>query len=342
MTKWLDGCVEDQDVVISSRIRVARNISKYKFPLYMSLDESDRLTNDVLNSMIDTDNSSYKFYRVRDLTPRERMGYIEEHLISPELIKKLDKSSFLLREDEKVIIMINEEDHIRVQILLPGLKLQEGWQLCSVIDDHLESRLKYAYDEKLGYLTACPTNVGTGLRASVMVHLPCVSMTGHISTMIEALRKIGLTVRGIYGEGTNAIGNLYQISNQTTLGETEEEIIDKLNRVIHQIITRERNTRNFLKEKRKNEIEDKLYRSLGILSYSRIISSNEAMNHLSNVKLAYDMGYLTDAKLKDIIKLMVEIQPATIQNSIDKEITSEERDLYRANLIRKFFADLEG
>lgn len=342
MTKWLDGNSIDLDVVISSRIRVARNIERYKFPLYMSISDSDLMTNEILDILKETENSSYQFIRVRDLTPRERMVYIEEHLISPELIKKLDKSSFLLRNDEKVTIMINEEDHIRIQVLLPGLNLLEGWQLCSKIDDHLESKLNIAYDNNLGYLTACPTNVGTGLRASVMVHLPSVSMSGHINTMIDALGKIGLTVRGIYGEGTNAIGNLYQISNQTTLGETEEEIIDKLNRVIFQIVTRERNTRNYLKDKKKIEVEDKLYRSLGILSNSRLISSIEAMNHLSNVKLAYDMGLFKDERHKDIVKLMVEIQPATIQKNLNRDVTNEERDMIRAGIIREYFANLEG
>lgn len=342
MTKWLKGNSIDQDVVISTRIRVARNINGYKFPLYMSLEESDKMTEDILTTMMEIDNSKFEFIRLRDLTPRERMVYVEEHLISPALIKRTNKSSFLLRNDEKATIMINEEDHIRIQTLLPGLNLLEGWELCSNIDDQLESKMEYAYHEDLGYLTSCPTNVGTGLRASVMVHLPCVSMTGHINTMIEALRKIGLTVRGIYGEGSNALGYLYQVSNQTTLGETEEEIIDKLNKVIFQIVNRERKTRTYLMEKKGVEIEDKLFRSLGILSHSRQMSSYEAMTHLSNIKLAYEMGYVNNEKLKEITQLMVDIQPATIQKNLDKDIIKEERDIMRAEMIRKYFSNLEG
>lgn len=344
MTKWLDGNVVNQDVVISSRIRVARNLMDYVFPLYMSVGESDNLTNDILNTMKENHMSSnFKFLRIRDLTPRERLSYIEEHLISPDLIQKIDKSSFLLRDDDKVTIMINEEDHLRIQTILPGLNLMECWELCSNIDDVLESKLEYAFHEDLGYLTACPTNVGTGLRASAMLHLPCLSMTGHINVLIESLRKVGLTVRGIYGEGTEAIGNLYQISNQTTLGETEEEIIDKLNKIILQVVARERNTRKYLMEKKGLELEDKLFRSYGILSNCRLINSKEAMNHLSNVKLAYDIGLLNNKKVNNnIIDLMIKIKPATIQKDFNKDMTQEERDKIRANIIRDYFLKTEG
>lgn len=343
VTKWLEGISLEQDVAISTRIRVARNVREYDFPLYMSMEESDNLTNDVLESVkLSLSDSNYKFIRVRDLTPRERLMYIEEHLISPDLTQKTDKSSFLLRDDERATIMINEEDHIRIQTLLPGLNLSKGWQLCSEIDDKLESNLNFAFHEDLGYLTSCPTNVGTGLRASVMVHLPCVSLTGHINAMIESLRKVGLTVRGIYGEGTEAIGNLYQISNQTTIGESEEAILDKLNKIINQIVNRERNTRKFLMDKKGIEIEDKVFRSYGLLKNSRLMSSNEAMNHLSNVKLAYDMGFLKNPRLKDVVNLMLDIKPATIQKNLNKDISKEERDKIRAKIIREFLSDMEG
>lgn len=343
MAKWLEGNIGQEDVAISTRVRVARNIKEYDFPLYLSVEDSDALTTDVLNTMKDSfEDSNYKFYRVRDLTQLERKMYIEEHLISPGLIKKIDKSSFLVRDDERATIMINEEDHLRIQTLLPGLNLDEAWELCSEIDDKLESNLNFAYDGELGYLTACPTNVGTGLRASVMVHLPCITMTGHINALIEALRKIGLTVRGLYGEGSEARGNLYQISNQTTLGDTEEEIIKKLNKIIYQIVNRERNTRKYLMKKKGIDIEDKIFRSFGILKNSRLISSKEAMNHLSNVKLAYDMEYMNDPRLKGIVKLMVEITPANIQRDLIEEISKEERDKIRAEKIRNYFKDMEG
>ena len=342
MTKWLERGLNHQDVVISTRVRVARNILEYKFPLYIEVDNSDKLTNAVLDTTKEIFGDDYIFFSIKDLTGRERLMYIEDYLISPALTKKLDKSSFLLRSDERATIMINEEDHLRIQTLLPGLNLIGAWEICSDIDDKLESKLNFAYHEKLGYLTACPTNVGTGLRASVMVHLPSVYLTGHINTMIDALRKIGLTVRGIYGEGSEAVGNLYQISNQTTLGNTEEEILDKLNKIINQVVNRERNTRKYLMEKKGLEIEDRVYRSYGILKNSRLISSNEAINHLSNVKLAYDMGHLKDPKLNDIVSLMGDIKPANIQKQFNQDICKEERDEIRARKIREFLYDLEG
>ncbi|WFA07689.1 protein arginine kinase [Tissierella sp. Yu-01] len=343
MTRWLEGSLVEQDVAISSRIRVARNIKDYVFPLYMSIEDSDKLTNDVLLTVKEEfQDSNFRFYRISDLSQKERLMFIEEHLISPGLTQKIDKSSFLVRKDERATIMINEEDHLRIQTLLPGLNLAEAWQLCSEIDDKLESKLNFAYDYELGYLTACPTNVGTGLRASVMLHLPCVTMTGNINALIESLRKVGLTVRGIYGEGTDAVGNLYQISNQTTLGDTEEELINKLNKIIYQVVTRERNTRKYLKEKKGIELEDKVYRSYGILMNSRLMSSKEAMKHLSNVKLAYDMGYITDHRLKDIFKLMVDIKPATIQMNTNKDLSKQERDNIRAKIIREYLLDMEG
>lgn len=342
MTKWLEGPAIDLDVVISTRVRVARNLENYKFPSLMTVAESDDLTQEVLNAIKESDeDGDYKFIRIRDLNPRERLVFIEEHLISPGLIQNLDKSSFLIRNDERATIMINEEDHIRIQTLFSGLKLKEGWDLCSAIDDNLEKKIDYAYDEKLGFLTSCPTNVGTGLRASVMVHLPCLSMTGHINTIIEALRKVGLTVRGMYGEGSEALGNLYQISNQITLGESEEDIIAKLNKVISQIVARERNTRRYLMETRKLELEDKVYRSLGILTHSRLMSSKEAMNHLSNIKLGWDINLIQNDKLKEIVKLMIDIQPANIQKTLEKDMLSGERDNARAQIIREFIENME-
>lgn len=267
--------------------------------------------------------------------------YMEEHLISPELARQIDKSSFLLRGDEKVTIMINEEDHLRVQTLLSGLNLDAAWKLCSEIDDKLESKLNYAYNSDLGYLTACPTNVGTGMRASVMLHLPCLSITNNMNSLTEAIRKMGLTVRGLYGEGTEASGNLYQVSNQTTLGQTEEEIINKLNKIIIQIVGKERNVRKYLKEKKGFELEDKIYRSFGILKHSRLMSSKEAMNHLSTLKLGFDCGYLSNDSGINIIELMIEIMPATMQKKLNVDLDKDERDKIRAEIIRNHLSRME-
>lgn len=342
MAKWLEELSADDDVVISTRVRIARNIEKYRFPSSMSLDETDALVSDILTSAKDTIDNEYKYIRTLDLTNIEGQSYIEDHLISPNMLKEKDRSSFLLRKDEKATIMINEEDHIRIQTLFSGLNLKKAWELCSNIDDALDRSLEYAYDERLGYLTSCPTNVGTGLRASVMVHLPSITMTNNIKSIVEGLRKLGITVRGLYGEGSKALGNLYQISNQTTLGESEEEVIDKLNRVINQTISRERNIRSYLKENMTMELEDKIYRSFGILKYSRILNSKEAMKHLSNIRLGWEIGILTDERFKDIIKIMIESQPANIQKRLGKTLSEKQRDIARSTIIREFILEMEG
>ena len=341
MTKWVENMSSNQDVAISTRIRIARNLKEYDFPLYLSVEDSDDLTNTVLDSVKDTFDDNYKFLRVRDLSTKERLMYIEEHLISPGLTRQIDKASFLLRNDEKATIMINEEDHLRIQTLLPGLNLDEAWRLCSEIDDSLESKLNFSYHRDLGYLTACPTNVGTGMRASVMLHLPCLTMTGHINSLTEAIRKMGLTVRGLYGEGTEATGNLYQVSNQTTIGEKEEDIINKLNKIIVQIVSKERNVRKFLKEKKGIELEDKIYRAYGILKNSRLMSSKEAMNHLSTLKLGFDCEYLSHDSNLNIMELMIEIMPATLQKKLNSDLDKDERDKIRAELIRNKLAEME-
>lgn len=337
MVKWLEKPGLEEDVVISTRIRIARNLDKYRFPQMMSIEESEKLTQEVLNAMKELSNdTNYKFIKINNLEPLERMVLIEEHLISPGLIKKPEQSSFLLRDDEAITIMINEEDHLRTQVLFSGLNFDESWKLSNELDDFLETTLDFAFHKDFGYLTSCPTNVGTGLRVSAMVHIPSLTMTGYNDHLIEGLNKIGLTVRGIYGEGTKAIGNLYQISNQITLGETEEETIKKLKNVLYQIIKKERNVRNNFLIKRKNEIEDRVFRSLGILKYSRLMTSMEAMNHISNVRLGKEMGMINDMDYREINKLMIEIQPASIQKNDEEELTREERNIKRATIIREF------
>ena len=340
MSKWLEDLGEDEDVVVSTRLRIARNIEKYKFPNIITMEESDQLTKEILDVMKESEDI-YNFNRIIDLSDIERFVFVEEHLISPSLLKTKEKSSFLLREDEKVTIMINEEDHIRIQVLLSGCNMEEGWRICSEVDDLLESKINYAFHERIGYLTSCPTNVGTGLRASIMVHLPCITMAGQLNVIMEELRKIGLTIRGLYGEGTKGLGHLYQISNQTTLGEREENIIRKLNKVICEVVNRERSTRQYLIKKNRLLLEDKIFRSLGTLRYNRMISSKGAMFHLSNVKLGCDMGIIDGMDSKDIIKLMVEVQPANVQKSLNKAMIKEERDMNRSIIIRNKLKGLE-
>lgn len=337
MTLWLEHDSYDS-VVVSTRLRVARNLRDQVFPMFSTREQS-KITEEEISLAIRSQfpNEEYGFNRLTELETRERMRYMEGHIISPGLLEKVDKSSFFLREDHKVTIMINEEDHIRLQTILPGLKLEEGWRLCSEIDDKLEEKLDFAYHTEYGYLTSCPTNTGTGLRASVMLHLPGVTMSGHIGSIINALRKIGLTIRGIYGEGTDAVGDLYQVSNQLTLGESEEEIIEKLHRVVQQMIKREKSTRDYFLEKKGLELEDKIYRALGTLRNARIISSKEAMKHISMVKLGSDLEILKEFRGCDLVRLMIWIKPGNIQASEGRAMDKVERDRIRAELTRDYF-----
>lgn len=337
MVNWLKGEGKEKDIVLSSRVRLARNIENIKFPHLMTYEESQYVMETIKNTVINNENSinkNYNFFKIESLTPLERSVFVERHVISPDLLEKPKISAFLLREDEKVSILINEEDHIRIQTLVPGFNLEKGWEISSQIDDIIEANTKYAFDEKFGFLTSCPTNVGTGLRASVMVHLPGLVLTSTINQVLQAVSRIGLTVRGLYGEGSTALGNLFQISNQVTLGESEEEIIQKLKDIVLQIISKERHAMLNLLNNRKIEIEDKVYRSLGILQNSRIINSKESMELLSNVRMGINMNIIKDIDLNTINSLMIETQPASIQSLSMNDLTPAERDVKRAEIIR--------
>lgn len=336
MTKWYDELGADGDVVISSRVRVARNLENVKFPKGMTVEEGELVRKNVINAMNNLSISdNYSYYTIKELSPLDRYVFVEEHLISPNLIDSSDRSSFFVEKDGKATIMINEEDHLRIQTLMTGLNLDECWKMCTDIDDGLEETLDFAFDEEFGYLTSCPTNAGTGLRASCMIHLPSLVYTGYVNNIFQAVSQIGLTVRGLYGEGTSALGNIFQISNQTTLGESEEEIIQKLKNVVIQIIEKEREIRNNLFISKKYEVEDKVYRALGILKYGRIMSTKEAMALLSDVKMGVEMGIIEDVNAKDIKKLMVLIQPASLQKYYNKEMDLDERQIKRGQLIRE-------
>lgn len=334
--RWFNYSGDEEDVVLSTRVRVARNLKDYRFPELITEDEARELTDAIVETVDMESNNKYEFFSLEDMDSINRTKYIENHLISPRLIKNPSLSSFFLREDESISIMVNEEDHIRIQSLLPGLNLEKAWTMVDKLDDELESKLDYAFDEDLGYLTSCPTNVGTGLRASAMVHIPALSMSGYIDSLIQGLGKIGLTVRGIYGEGSEALGNLYQISNQVTLGDREEDIIEKLKRVIYQVIDKERKVRSIIMASKEEELEDRIYRSLGILKNARIMSSREAMAHISNIRLGIETGILDDLEYREITELIISVQPANIQICYG-ESNKYKRDFNRAKFIREYF-----
>ena len=333
MNKWLDDYEGlEKDIVISSRVRLARNIEGMKLPNNLNIEEGKKVVARVKEAILKDDN--YKLYNIEDLTDQEQKLFVENHLISPDLLKKPSISSFLLRKDEKVTIMINEEDHIRIQVLFSGLNLDESFKVCNEVDDLIEESINYSFDEKFGYITSCPTNTGTGLRASVMVHLPSLVRTGSINGVLQAVSQLGLAVRGLYGEGSGSLGNIFQISNQVTLGETEEEIVSKLKGIVTQIIGRERKSRKLLLNTKKIDTEDKVYRSLGILRNARILSSKETMSLLSDVRMGAGMGILEDIDINILDNLIIDIQPANINETYKDLLDSRERDIKRAEILR--------
>lgn len=336
MNKWLDDSGDERDIVISSRIRLARNVSGIRLPQTLDEFDGNNIVETISESILSKkDYDNFKLHRLKDMEDIERKLFVEKHLISPDLLKKPLISSFLIRDDEKVTIMMNEEDHIRIQVLLSGLNLEQGWYICNDIDDLIEEKIDFAFDEKYGYITSCPTNVGTGLRASVMVHLPCLVLVRSVNKILQAVTQLGLAVRGLYGEGTGSLGNIFQISNQITLGESEEEIISKIKGIVLQIINKEREAREKLLGTKKIELEDKVYRSLGILQNARILDSKETMSLLSDVRMGVGMNIIEGINMTTINNLMIDTQPASVQSMYSDKLSTLERDIKRSEIIRE-------
>lgn len=312
VSEWMSGEGPDSDIVFSSRVRLARNLRQSPFPMLATESQAKKVI-DQVTEVVDTEDfkslDHFEKLVLNDLSSLEKRVLVEKHLISPHLANESRNGAVILSDNESASIMINEEDHLRIQCLYPGFQLQEAWNMANKMDDVLEQHLDYAFDERRGYLTSCPTNVGTGIRASVMMHLPALVLTQQINRILNAISQIGLVVRGIYGEGSEASGNLFQISNQITLGHSEEEIISNLYSVTKQIIEHERSARRTLLESNKIQIEDKLYRSYGILFNARVMESKEAATRLSDLRLAIDLGLITSLSAKVINELMVLIQP---------------------------------
>ncbi|MFD1363499.1 protein arginine kinase [Lentibacillus salinarum] len=338
ISPWMREDGPDSDIVLSTRIRLARNFAQYSYPIMA--DEAD------LNHISDFIQQAYEhqsfqdyhdfaFIPIRDLTPIERRVLVEKHLISPHLAERNQTSAVLISKNEQVSIMVNEEDHLRIQLYSPGFQLTHVLKKVFELDDWLEEKIDYAFDEKRGYLTGCPTNVGTGMRASVMMHLPALSWTQQINRMIPAINQLGLVVRGIYGEGSEATGNIFQISNQITLGKSEEDIVEDLESVVRELIEHERKARNHIMEKSATRLEDRVYRSYGVLAYGRIIESNEAAKCLSDVRLGIDLDIIENVSRHILNELMVLTQPGFLQQYARKNLRPDERDVLRASLIRE-------
>ena len=331
---WLEAGI-DEGPVISSRIRLARNVEEYSFPSWASEEENHAVWMQS-SAIFQTLGNSFIGWGMNDTPDLDKEILFERHLISQELAQQNDSCGVFVSPDECMSIMINEEDHIRIQSLQPGLNLQDAWKAADRIDDELESKLTYAFSPKLGYLTSCPSNVGTGMRASVMLHLPALVLMEEMDPVINGISKIGLAVRGMWGEGTEAAGNMFQVSNQITLGRREDEIIAHLEQIVLELIEHENNARIRLMNERSVIVEDHVSRAFGILSNARLMSSSEALNLLSTLRLGLDLGMLNKFSRRELDMLFISIQPAHLQRLQAKDLKPEERDVVRADMLREY------
>ncbi len=323
------------DIVVSSRVRFARNVTHRPFPGWAK--KADRLAVlDALKPAVEAlpqMEDAFSEY-LQELSATEKQILVERHLISREHAAKSTGSAVVISREQTLSIMVNEEDHLRMQSILPGFQLRAVFRAIDEADTRLEETLDYAFNPKLGYLTACLTNVGTGMRASAMLHLPALVLNEQVNQVIQAVNKIGLAVRGLYGEGSEAMGNLFQISNQTTLGEREEDILNRLGKVIEQIIEAEQSARDTLSRKRPGTLLDQVGRAFGILRYAHSINSKEALNLLSFVRLGADLGYFPAEHRANVDDLFTETQPAHLQRTAAQKLTADERDALRSEIIR--------
>lgn len=338
MYNWYLQSGKDSDVVLSTRIRLARNLKNIPFVSRYTKAEANQILEKV-ESIVPSLGYGLKFLRLDRMDAITKLSLIEKHLISPEFAVDKDKiRAILINEEENICIMINEEDHLRLQIISAGLELENTLNLAIEIDKKLETLVNYAFSEKYGFLTACPTNVGTGLRSSVMVHLPALTLTGNIKKVLEAVNSFGMNIRGIYGEGSKSQGDIYQISNKQSLGISEEEIIKNLKAVIDRIIEQERMARKIL-GKSQIELEDRVYRSYGILTNCRKISSEECKELLSDIKLGTDLGIIKELNDLKVNQLILYTKPANLQKYVGKPLEDYERDATRAEVIKQIISE---
>ena len=333
--EWLRGEGPHHQIVISSRVRFARNLRNRAFPGWAKKAERTAILELIKPHVEELTEMQDSFSELlQDLSALEKQVLVERHLISREHAAKGAGSAVIMNRRQTLSIMINEEDHLRMQSIRSGLQLKQAFKLLDKIDSALEGDLEFAYDPRLGYLTACPTNVGTGMRASAMLHLPGLVLSELINQVVQAVSKIGLAVRGLYGEGTEAMGNLFQISNQTTLGEKEDEIINRLTKVIETIIEKEHDARQVLIQKKSNTLWDQIGRAYGVLTYAHVMTSKEALNLLSIIKLGVDLGTFPEDRRLPIDQLFIDTQPAHLQKTSQQKLNAEERDHLRAQIIR--------
>lgn len=334
--EWLRCTGPNSDIVMSSRIRLARNLSRYPFSHWASKREQQeilQISKQAVMSSKKIKNSLCLDIGKLDMTDKQFL--IERHLMSKEHSVDAENKGLCIGDREVISIMINEEDHLRIQVMKSGFDLRDAWHIIDDIDNEIGNVLQYAYSLDFGYLTACPTNTGTGMRASVMLHLPSLVMTKQIGKVLQAITKLSLTARGLYGEGTEASGNFFQISNQVSLGHREEDIIDNIERIIKQIIDHEHSAREAMLSQNRAVLEDRIWRAYGTLKSAHIISSNETIDLLSLVRLGVDLNLIKEVDRALINELFIIIQPAHLQKTEKKKLNPNERDVKRAQIIRE-------
>lgn len=341
--EWLRANGPEADIVISSRIRLARNLSSFPFTNRSNTHQKTEIEQYLKARLEKLDfNPRLTYVNLGGLSTLDRQLLVERQLISRELANSEGPRGVAFAPNEILSVMVNEEDHVRLQVIRSGFTLDQAWQDADRLDDRLEEKVPYAFSEELGYLTACPTNVGTGLRASVMLHLPALVMVKQIEKVFRALQKINLAVRGLYGEGSRASGDFYQISNQVTLGKSETAIINDIRDVIPNIIAYERQARQTLTRENRLFIVDKVKRAMGTLSHATMMTSEETMDLLSNVRLGVNLGLIEDININEVNELFIHTQPAHLQKILGKELDSEERNSERARFLRNRLRELNS
>ena len=336
MNKWYNTKSEHNDVILSTRVRFARNLEEFPFPCRLDSEGREMVCNTVRDALSDVSGIKLHYIEMENLTHKQAVALAERHLISPEFTSPQKGRALLLSEDESVSIMLCEEDHIRIQVIKGGLYLDGAFDLANKIDDLLDSKLKYAFDERIGYLTQCPTNLGTGMRASVMMHLPALSKCNQMSKLASTVSKLGLTIRGSYGEGTNVKGDIFQLSNQVTMGISEKSALDNLKAITMQIATQERSAgEEFIKNV---NVLDRITRAYGILSSARLLSTEEMLDLFSWVRLGSVYG-INEADIGKINELTEKMQAATLACTYGENLTDNERDEIRAKTVREKIFD---
>jgi len=341
---WLDASGPSSDIVLSTRVRLARNLQQKPFGPRARGQEREAVLDRIKASAGTLSRlSGASILDLQEIAPRARKILLERRLVSRELLggeKAVPQrgAAVILSSRDPLSIMVNEEDHLRLQSLFSGLRLHDGWDLVDRVDDELGQELPFAFHPEFGYLTSCPTNVGTGLRASVLMHLPGLVLTKEIGKVLQGLNQVGLTFRGLYGEGSEVVGNFFQVSNQTTLGKTEEDLVDHLDRLVRQVIQYERQARQVLMKEAPAETEDKIWRAYGLLRFARSLSFEEMINLLSGIRLGVGLKLLPDLRVYTLNKIMIFSQRAHLEQAAGRDLPPPERDAHRASFVRRILA----